>query len=54
MNDRDPEFFGPAPAGSLAFLAGGGELGALIRTFNWRSTPRREAAGFPAGETARG
>ncbi len=39
MNDRDSERFGPAPSGNVAFLAGGGELGALMRAFDWRSTP---------------
>ncbi|HEX6900632.1 MAG TPA: ATP-binding protein [Thermoanaerobaculia bacterium] len=39
MNDRDPASSGPAPPGNVAFLAGGGELGALMRAFDWRRTP---------------
>ena len=29
----------PSASGTLAFLAGGGDLGARMRTFDWRSTP---------------
>jgi PAS domain S-box-containing protein len=38
MNERDSGSSSSAPAGNVAFLAGGGELGALMRAFDWRST----------------
>jgi PAS domain S-box-containing protein len=35
------------PAGNTNFLAGGGELGALIRAFDWRSTPLGPPESWP-------
>jgi PAS domain S-box-containing protein len=40
MNDKESDrSIHPSSAGSVAFLAGGGELGALIRAFDWSGTP---------------
>jgi signal transduction histidine kinase len=36
-----------SPADPLAFLAGGGEMGERIRTFNWSKTPVGAAADWP-------
>jgi signal transduction histidine kinase len=40
MNEKESDRSShPSSAGSVAFLAGGGELGALIRAFDWSGTP---------------
>jgi len=36
-----------SPATGLSFLAGGGEMGALIRAFDWAGTPLGPAAAWP-------
>ncbi|HEX3406419.1 MAG TPA: PAS domain-containing protein [Caulobacteraceae bacterium] len=42
-----PKIRSRASANSLAFLAGGGELGALIRAFDWASTPLGPPQAWP-------
>lgn len=38
-----------APPEKLAFLSGGGEMGALIRAYDWASTPLGPPADWPQG-----
>ena len=38
---------GPAPTHDLAFLEGGGELGALMRAHDWSATPLGDATTWP-------
>src|SRR4051812_34553936 len=55
LRARDPGY--PAPAmdqrsvssKSDAFLRGGGEMGRLMREFDWAATPLGPAAGWPHG-----
>lgn len=44
-SDRD--YARTSEAGPLAFLAGGGEMGARTRAFDWSETPLGPAAGWP-------
>jgi signal transduction histidine kinase len=37
----------PGPAGTLDFLAGGGEMGARMRAFDWRRTPLGPPGNWP-------
>lgn len=47
MNDHSIAPAGAADSSGLSFLAGGGELGALIRGFDWRSTALGPADTWP-------
>ena len=44
MSDKEQ---GPAAGGSVAFLAGGGELGARLRAHDWRRSPLGPPEGWP-------
>jgi signal transduction histidine kinase len=47
MSDKELSKSASSAAGGVAFLAGRGELGALLRAFDWRSTPLGPTEGWP-------